>query len=352
MGDRSMLKWKFIFLRKVFKNIYVVLTNSYNHERLSTLSIRCTSLKKEIIHVILMIPELWNKNSEIQFFTKSVENFATVDQLFYHTNRGEYFAYWPKGYKGKKSTLQSRNSLIGNFTERWCYNLIEHLVKPKGYKCVQSIVCPEIGLTKNSPGDLAICLKNDRFSEVDNIIMLFEIKMSLVWNWFLEDMNEIRTLKCLGDYTTHQGNPSILRSDSMLKAIGKSINIRVSNSYSSKIPIVIIGNSPITNHYKPKVDHLKKSGVIQAFWSLNPNPIDNEVIKAKHNLKSTEYEGFCRMDSLKELTKHIVPLLDNDKEFFSSMKSPKRIGELIEMANKQLTFEAKGTEFLKLLRGE
>ena len=62
---------------------------------------------------------MWSKNSEISFF-KECENFASPEQLFYLTEDNKYLAYWPKNYKGKKSTLQSRNSLIGNFTEK-CY---------------------------------------------------------------------------------------------------------------------------------------------------------------------------------------------------------------------------------------
>ena len=60
---------------------------------------------------------LWNKEVEQRFFKESTQ-FATPEQLFYVTDRGQYLAYWPKGYDGIKSTLQSRNALIGNFTEK------------------------------------------------------------------------------------------------------------------------------------------------------------------------------------------------------------------------------------------
>ena len=69
---------------------------------------------------------------------------------------------------------------------------------------------------------------------------------------------------CWGLYNT-SGQSGLLRSDSMLKAIGKSINIRVSNYKASNIPIIIIGNTPITNNYYSKVDHLKTAGIIQGF---------------------------------------------------------------------------------------
>ncbi|MGC9331185.1 MAG: hypothetical protein ACP5DZ_04820 [Bacteroidales bacterium] len=65
----------------------------------------------------------------------------------------------------------------------------------------------------------------------------------------------------------------------MLKAIGKSINIRVSGIESTKIPIIILGNSPITDSYINKVDFLKTAGVIQGFWSLNPNPTETNHVR-------------------------------------------------------------------------
>lgn len=60
--------------------------------------------------------KLWCKDIEKSFFNKSFK-FAAPEQLFYVTDDNKYLAYWPKGYRGKKSTLQSRNSLIGKFTE-------------------------------------------------------------------------------------------------------------------------------------------------------------------------------------------------------------------------------------------
>lgn len=98
--------------------------------------------------------------------------------------------------------------------------------------------------------------------------------MSIVNNYTYDN----EQINYVGDYKEHKGNPSILRSDSMLKAIGKSINIRVSGMESTKIPIIILGNSPITNSYYKKVDFLKKAGIIQSFISLYPNPT-NDFIK-------------------------------------------------------------------------
>jgi hypothetical protein len=76
--------------------------------------------------------KLWNKEVEKRFF-KEAAKLAAPEQLFYLTDSKKYLAYWPKGYAGKKSTLQSRNSLIGNFTEKWTTDLIQEIVKPKGF---------------------------------------------------------------------------------------------------------------------------------------------------------------------------------------------------------------------------
>lgn len=60
---------------------------------------------------------LWNNDTEIQFFTEALKNFASPEQLFYNLQDG-YFAYVPKGSGAEGQTLQSRNSLIGQFTEK------------------------------------------------------------------------------------------------------------------------------------------------------------------------------------------------------------------------------------------
>jgi len=251
------------------------------------------------------MPELWTKEKEIQFF-KEAGNFATPEQLFYVADDSRYYAYWPKSYKGKKTTLQSRNALIGNFTEKFSVDLLQD------------------------------------FANSTDIKAIFEVKMSVVWNWELRD----NQLICLGDFKTHKGNPGLLRSDSMLKAIGKSINIRVSSYSASVIPIIVLGNTPISQSYNPKVDHLYHTGIIQGFWSVNPNPLDNNG----ENLKQSPDKGFIRMDSYEELLQNLENLLSEKREFFSSMKSKKELGKIIEIANKEPSYEEKAAKFLSLIR--
>lgn len=289
------------------------------------------------------MPTLWNQNQEKDFFVKSLE-FATPEQLFYITKNKKYLAYWPKNYDGVKTTLQSRNSLISSYTEKWVTDLFSETAKMVGGYAVQGVIAEQIGLTNQSPADVAICKTKDIIQRPENILMIIEVKMSVVWNW--EFTPATKNLVCIGDYRTHQGNPGLLRSDTMLKAIGKSINIRVSSFAASKIPIIIVGNTPITKSYYEKVDHLKRNGIIQGFWSINPKPLDNDG----ENIKSTPFKGFYRFDEYEELRQSIINLLKEEREFFSSMQTRKRLGEIIEIANKEATYEAKAQKFLLLLR--
>jgi len=293
------------------------------------------------------ISQLWNKDVEKEFFTKTLE-VATPEQLFYVAEEGRYLAYWPKNYKGTKTTLQSRNAFIGSFTEKWTKELLEEIAEEVGAFTVQSVICEDIGLSARSPADVAICKTRDQYQEPENILMIIEVKMSIVWNW--EYNPSTGEVKSIGDYTTHQGNPGLLRSDTMLKAIGKSINIRVSSFKSAKIPIVILGNTSITESYYEKVDHLKKTGIIQGFYSVNPQPLDDPA--HKNNIKSTPKRGFLRFDSYEELKQELINLLSEEREFFSGMKTKKELGKIIEIANRESTYEKKAEVFLKLLRNE
>jgi len=286
--------------------------------------------------------ELWNKEVERRFFTESVK-FATPEQLFYVTDKNRYLAYWPKGYDGKKSTLQSRNALIGNFTEKWTTDLIQEIVKDKGLFAVQGAICEEIALTSMSPADVVISKNKNINQQPEDIVAIIEVKMSVVWNW---ELQKGKTLSCIGDYKTHQGNPGLLRSDSMLKAIGKGIKIKVSSFEAATIPIIVMGNTPITNSYYPKVDHLKVAGIIQGFWSANLKPLDDNG----ENIKKTEKQGFYRFDNFEELRNAFNILLAEERNFFSSMKSKKELGEIIEIANREKAYEKKAEVFLKLIK--
>jgi hypothetical protein len=283
---------------------------------------------------------LWNNDIELQFFREALKNFASPEQLFYKLQSG-YFAYIPKGTDAEGQTLQSRNSLIGQFSEKWCRTLFEPIAKELGLFAVNSVVCDELGLSRQTSADLAFCTTNDTIQKAENIKLLFEIKMSVVSNYQFEQLDKI---KLIGDYKSHKGQPSLLRSDSMLKAIGKSINIRVSGISSTKIPIVILGNSPITDSYLKKVDFLKTSGVIQGFLSLNPKP--TETIFSSVSPK----DGFQTAQNSKYVLNYCKELVSNDMNYFSSMLSKAKLGELISIANKESNDIAKAEKFLTLIR--
>ncbi len=290
---------------------------------------------------------LWNKDVEREFFKRTLK-IATPEQLFYVTDDDRYVAYWEKGYKGHKATLQSRNAFVGSFTEKWTKSLLEPIAKRMNLFVVEGVVCEEIGLSKKSPGDVAICKTNDRFQRAENILMIVEVKMSIVWNWEYNPSAGI--LQCIGYYTTHQGNPSLLRSDTMLKAIGKAINIRVSNHKTAKIPIIVLGNTPITKSYYDKVDHLRKNGILQGFYSVNPQPLDDPT--HQDDIKATQHKGFLRFDTYEELKQEMSRLLAEDSEFFSGMKTKRELGKMVDIASRQPTYEQKAEMFLKLLRNE
>lgn len=284
---------------------------------------------------------LWNEQTEIYFFREALKSFASPEQLFYSLQSG-YYAYIPKEVDSEGQTLQSRNSLIGQFTEKWCKQLLSPIAEDLGLYAINGVVCEEIALTKSSSADLAFCTKNSIMQKAEDIKLIFEIKMSIVSNYKFEQPD---TVKLIGDYKSHKGNPSLLRSDSMLKAIGKSINIRVYGSNANTIPIIILGNSPITSTYSKKVDFLKSAGVIQGFYSLNPNPTKSDFIS-----ESSE-KGFVTITDEHKLKNLCKQILSEERHYFSSMVSKKQLGKIITIASKEIDDVRKGEKFLKLLRG-
>ncbi|MDI3488220.1 MAG: hypothetical protein PWR26_937 [Methanosarcinales archaeon] len=125
--------------------------------------------------------KLWDKAEEYEFFKKSLE-IATPEQLFI-TDDGRYLTYWPKHYKGKKTTLQSRNAFIGSYTEKWVKELLAPVAKEFDAYSIHNVVCEEIGIEERSPADVAIVKTPDRYQKAKNILILVEVKMSTVWNW-------------------------------------------------------------------------------------------------------------------------------------------------------------------------
>ncbi len=279
----------------------------------------------------------WNKDIEKRFFIEAMKNFASPEQLFYKLTDG-YFAYVPKGKSAGGQTLQSRNALIGQYTEKWSKDFFQPIAQKLGLFAVNSVVCSELGLTTKSDADLAFCTTDETQQKAENIKLLFEIKMSVVNNYEFENGQ----VNFVGDYKTHKGNPSILRSDSMLKAIGKSINIRVSGTEATKIPIVILGDSPITINYAKKVDFLKQNGIIQSFISLYPNPTNDFI-------KNTDNKGFQTFNEYQDLTNYIVEIVNSDMNFLSSMLPKRKLGQIITLSAKEKDNVSKAEKFLNLI---
>ncbi len=285
--------------------------------------------------------QLWNKEQEILFFNNS-QNFASIPQLFNETEDGRYLAYWPKNYRGKKTTLQSRNSLIGKFSEKWVADLLDYLIGDKNLFVIQQAQIPAIGISSSSPADVIIASRNKKVLSPDDVKIIFEVKMSIVWNWEYDIYTN--SLTEIGDYRTHKGKPSFTRSDSILKAIGKCIDIRVSNWKASKIPLIVIGNAPLSNGFCKKADYLKNAGIIQGFWSLNPFPLNHGNTR-----KVTPKKGFIRFDDVGELKCSLDNIFDENLNFYSGMKNPWELGKIIEMSNNEKTYQNKGLKFLKLI---
>ena len=284
---------------------------------------------------------MWSKNEEKKFFKYALK-ITSHEKLFYKVGN-RYLAYWPKSYRGYKTTLQSRNSYVGDYTEKWLASLLHKLI-PKKLYVIQSAVCPEIGLTSNSPADIVISKSKETKQNPEDILLIVEVKMSIVWNW--EYFPESKEIKCIGDFTSHTGNPSLLRSDSMLKAIGKCINIRVSDKKASHISLIVVGNTPVSKSYYKKVDRLNKTGIIQKFLSVNPKPTDNEN---SLNIKYTHGKGFIRVDTEKELKEIIMSLLNRDKVFFSGMTDMETLGKIVKQAAYENSYEDIAKKFLDLL---
>ncbi|MDC0252819.1 hypothetical protein OAK52_01495 [Chloroflexi bacterium] len=288
-------------------------------------------------HYNYLTMNLWDKNTEICFFEKEIEKSINPNKLFYKIH-DDYFAYFPKNIQAQGQTMQSRNSLIGKFTEKWVQNLLNPIAKNLGLYAVNNVVCPEIGMSNMSDADLVFSTTNTRQQKAENIKIIFEIKMSIVNNYQYLD----NKIKFIGDYKSHKGVPSILRSDSVLKAIGKSLNVRISGDSSRKIPIIILGNSPVTKNYTHKIDFLKKSGVIQSFISLYPNPTDDYI----KNSPNKGFQTFFDYESLKEFLSDIIY---SDIYFFSSMIDKKKLADIISVSSKEKDKNKISDKFISLL---
>lgn len=166
--------------------------------------------------------------------------------------------------------------------------------------------------------------------------------MGLVNNYKYKASNN--SFEFVGHYNEHKGTPSLLRSDSMLKAIGKAVNIRMSCNLGREIPIIILGNSPIGKSYITKVDNLCTGGIIQQFISLYPEC-------GSQGIQESPKSGFKTYSSYTDVSDYILSVLENRKHFFSAMMSNKELGVILEQAHQEDSFEKMGKKFIDLIYG-
>ncbi len=288
--------------------------------------------------------DLWSKTQEENFFLEKLKEKVPLTSLFYKTKDERFLAYWEKSAEANSSTVQGRNTRIGKFTEKWAKSLFKPIANKHGYHAISNVICDEIALPIKSEADVAICKTNSKTQKPEDILMIIEVKMSITWNWEYDKENKI--IKPIGDYTTHKGTPGLLRSDSVLKAIGKSTKIRFSNKSAYQIPIIILGNTPIKKSYAKEIDAFKRNGIIQGFWSVNPSPLDKQN---KEWIKETPEKGFMTFDNYSELEKKCDEVFNSDEVFLHGMLSKKDLGKMIECANNELALEEKARKLLELL---
>ena len=249
------------------------------------------------------------------------------------------------------SEFNQRNAIVADATERFALQLFQSVVNNsstlKGKFFVKrSVECPQLELRGRTKADLAILDKNLEGPVIlERIKCIFEVKMSIIWNWSERDRGQP-----LADYDSHAGRPSIYRTDSILKAIGKAAITRACKG-SERIPFVVVGNTPPPVAYRDKVDGTVRSGLIQRWISLTSKPlvVKTEWLLNKRNPKETF--GFLRIDSTNELEEMFVNILTKDWRYMGAMVEPKEIGRIIKGLDLNKTEEEIGEAFLKLMEG-
>lgn len=235
------------------------------------------------------------------------------------------------------STPQGRNSSISSYAENFLLKLIQGILKNHGLhdmKVKRSVICDELDLNSSSSADLAIVDSTvvGRVARADQIRMIIEVKMSLIWNWETEKETSDKRNKfsIVADYDRHIGRPSIYRTDSILKAIGKAAILR-SHLESASIPYLVVGNCPPPYGYSNKIDGSVKTGIVQRFISVTPKPlvVDPDDEEGRRDPKETADQGYLRIDSEKELAILIKEYLENERLFIAGMLKKKEFGKLI-----------------------
>ncbi len=247
------------------------------------------------------------------------------------------------------SEFNQRNALVADNTERFAVTLFDYVINHSPHLMgkffvKRNVECRQLELSGRTKADIAI-LNQDIDTPVlpEMIECIFEVKMSLIWNW-----SETNRERPLADYDRHAGRPSIYRTDSILKAIGKAAVTR-SCLGSERIPFIVVGNTPPPVTYRDKVDGTVKAGLIQRWISLTPSPLVVEPSKSPQNRNPKSTLGFERIDSLVELEKLFIKILTVNWRYVGAMVEVKKIGEIIRALDLSQTCEKIGETFLRQL---
>lgn len=247
------------------------------------------------------------------------------------------------------SDFNGRNASVSAITEKFALDITQSAIDtcPEltgRYFVKRGVVCPQLGLSSGSEADLAILNKDVKGTvSPDAIKCLFEVKMSFIWNWSEQDLTAP-----IADYDGHAGRPSIFRTDSILKAIGKAAITRGYKG-SERIPFVVVGNTPPAPTYRDKVDGTVRSGLIQKWVSLTPNPLVVEPRKLPDTRNPKSKFGFSRIDGIGEFQKLLAALLNTEWVHIGAMVDPKKIGKIIKSLDLNRSADEIGYDFLKQL---
>jgi hypothetical protein len=247
------------------------------------------------------------------------------------------------------SEFNQRNAVVADLAESFAAELFSHLVTSSrtlsdNFFVKRKVECRQLELQGATAADMAILNRNlDGPVPIETIKCLFEIKMGIIWNWSVSDRSQP-----IADYDTHFGRPSISRTDSILKAIGKAAIVR-SCPGSERIPFIVVANTPPPPNYRDKVDGTVRAGLIQKWISLTPNPliVEPEISTDRRNPRRTI--GFQRIDDVNELRDLLTKTLTREWRYIGAMVEAQKIGDLIKALDLSQPSEQIGYEFLKRL---
>lgn len=245
------------------------------------------------------------------------------------------------------SEFNQRNAIVADATERFAVALFDDVVQHSPdlhgkFFVKRNVVCRQLELYGQSKADMAILDQNlDTPVSPNRIKCIFEIKMSIIWNWS-EDNRD----KPLSDYDSHAGRPSIYRTDSILKAIGKAAVTR-SCSGSERIPFIVVGNTPPPPGYRDKVDGTVKAGLIQQWISLTPSPLAVQTGDPAQERNPKHTLGFQRLDDTRELEQLLLNMLTRNWRYMGAMVEAEQIGQVIKSLDLSKTPEEIGEAFLQ-----